>query len=122
MNIQPATTAAVETDTPIKSTLSDHPGMMGLIEGFIDSLPGEVRKMIDCLEKNDLALLRRVVHRLGGTGGGFGFAALTERATSAEGSIDACGSLESIGAEIKSLISVVRRIEGYDENKLNFTA
>jgi PAS domain S-box-containing protein len=116
------TPVTVDATGSIKSSLLNYPGMMDLVTEFVDSLPGKVQNMTAYLEQNDMTLLRQVVHQLRGAGGGYGFAPLTQPATSAEGSIDACGSLESIGAEIKSLISVVRRIEGYDETKLKITA
>jgi PAS domain S-box-containing protein len=114
----PAAPAAVDATASIKSSLADYPGMMELVTEFVDSLPGKVRSMTSYLEQKDMTLLRQVVHQLRGAGGGYGFAPLTQPATDAEGSIDACDSLESIGAEITSLITVIRRIEGYDESKL----
>jgi len=114
----PAAAATVDAAATIKSSLAEFPGMMSLIAEFVDSLPGDVRKMTNFLEQNDLVALRRVVHQLGGAGSGYGFAPLTRPVSSTEGSIDASDSLESIGIEVRSLIGVVRRIEGYDETKL----
>jgi HPt (histidine-containing phosphotransfer) domain-containing protein len=93
--------------------------MMPIITEFVDGLPGEVRKITDSLEHNDMASLRRVVHQLRGAGGGYGFDSITGPATKAEELIDASGDLAIITAEIDSLIKVVRRIEGYDERKAN---
>jgi PAS domain S-box-containing protein len=107
---------------PIKSTLANKPGMMSLIAEFIDGLPGDVQKMTESLEQNDMATLRVVVHQLRGAGDAYGFAPLTEPATSAQGSIDASGNIESVSAEIKSLIDVIRRVEGYDETKAKISA
>jgi PAS domain S-box-containing protein len=110
--------AAADAAPSIKSSLLEYPGMMELVTEFVDSLPGKVRNMTYYLEQNDMTLLRQVVHQLRGAGGGYGFAPLTQPATSAEGAIDACDGFESISGEIESLINVVRRIEGYDESKL----
>jgi len=106
----------------IKSALATQSGMMEIITEFVDGLPGEVKKMTDSLEKKDMTALRQVVHQLRGAAGGYGFAAVTQPATSVEKTIDASGTVEAITAEIKSLIEVVRRIDGYDEAKTTTVA
>jgi len=97
----------------IKSSLADNPRMQTIIPQFVEGLPGEVQKMIDLLERNELAALQKVVHQLLGASGGYGFDPVTEPAVRAEGSIKAGNAPESIKAEIDSLIAVIRRIDGY---------
>ena len=106
----------------IKSSLADNPRMRTILPEFVAGLPGEVRKMIDFLERNDLAALCTVVHQLGGASGGYGFAVLTEPAVRVEESIGAGKALDAVTAEIKSLIEVIRRIEGYDESNAPIAA
>jgi len=89
---------------------------------FVDGLPAEVQKISDSLEHNDMASLRRIVHQLRGAAGGYGFDPITGPATKAEESIDASGGLTEITIKIKSLIDVVRRIDGYGERKANPSA
>jgi PAS domain S-box-containing protein len=101
----------------IKSSLANNPRMQTIIPEFVKGLPAEVRKMNDLLECNDLPALQKVVHQLRGAAGGYGFDAATAAATSAEESIKTGKALDSISAEIKSLIELIRRIEGYDESK-----
>jgi PAS domain S-box-containing protein len=101
----------------IKSSLAHNPRMMKIIPEFIDGLPDEVRKMIDLLERKDLAALRLVVHQLLGASGGYGFGAVSQPAWRAETSIKEGKDLASITAQINSLIEIIRRIEGYDESK-----
>jgi HPt (histidine-containing phosphotransfer) domain-containing protein len=105
----------------IKSRLAGNPKVMRVIPEFVGGLPGEVDKLADLLKHNDLAALQTVVHQLRGSSGGYGFDAVTAPATKAEESIKAGSALESITAEIKSLIDVVRRIDGYDESKESVT-
>jgi CheY-like chemotaxis protein/HPt (histidine-containing phosphotransfer) domain-containing protein len=102
---------------PIRSSLADNPRMMSIIPEFVDGLPGEVRKMADLLQRNDLEALQRVVHQLLGSAGGYGFDPVTEPAAKAEEAIKAGQALQTISAQIESLIQVVRRIDGYDESK-----
>ncbi|MEA2735892.1 MAG: hypothetical protein QOE14_2343 [Humisphaera sp.] len=110
--------AAADNDSNrIRSSLAGNPRMMKIIPEFVDGLPGEVQKLNDLLERNDLAALQRVVHQLLGAAGGYGFEAVSEPARRAEDSIKAGQALESITAEIKSLTEIIRRIEGYDETK-----
>jgi len=102
---------------PIKSSLADNPRMMAIIPEFVDGLPGEVRKMIELLDRKDMPALQRVVHQLLGACGGYGFDAVSEPAKTAEQSIKAGKALDFIAAEVESVIEVIRRIDGYDESK-----
>jgi len=91
--------------------------MKEITEDFIASLPGTVRQMVDLLEQRDLVALQYMVHGLAGTGGGYGFAALTQPARRSEQSIRRCDPFEPVAAQINSLVETIRRIEGYDEVK-----
>ncbi|MGA3068009.1 MAG: PAS domain S-box protein [Tepidisphaeraceae bacterium] len=101
----------------IKSRLAKDPRMLAIIREFLEAFPDKVRKMSDLLQQNDLAALAIVVHRLRGTSGAMGFHSVTQPATRAEESIKAGKPLESITAEVNSLIAVIRQIDGYDETK-----
>jgi signal transduction histidine kinase/HPt (histidine-containing phosphotransfer) domain-containing protein len=113
----PPPAGAGDDSDRIKSSLIGNPRMMKIIPEFIDALPGEVRKMTELLEQNDLAALQKIVHQLWGASGGYGFDAVTEPAGRADESIKAGQTLESITAEVNSLIAVIRRIDGYDASK-----
>jgi signal transduction histidine kinase/DNA-binding NarL/FixJ family response regulator len=106
----------------ITSSFADNPRMMTIIPEFVDGLVVEVRQMIALLASNDLAGLQRVVHQLLGSCGGYGFDAASEPAAKAEASLKAGATLESITAEVESLIAVLRRIDGYDESKVSLAA
>jgi signal transduction histidine kinase/CheY-like chemotaxis protein len=101
----------------IKSSYAADPRIMAIIPEFVDRLPGMVCTMIDRLEHKDLPALQRIAHQLLGTCGGYGFAQASQPARTVEQSIRAAQPLESIIAEVKSLIDVIRRIDGYDESK-----
>jgi CheY-like chemotaxis protein/HPt (histidine-containing phosphotransfer) domain-containing protein len=106
----------------IKSSYLDNPRMMKIIPEFVEGLPGQVRKMIDLLQQNDLPALKRVVHQLLGACGGYGFEPVSNPARKAEESIKASEAVEIITAEVNSLIGVIRRIDGYDESRSAATA
>ena len=111
----PPAAAPTKSAIRIKSCLAGNPRMMKIIPEFVGGLPGEVSKMIELLESNDLDGLKRVVHQLRGASGGYGFDPVTLPAVSAEESIKAGQTLESIAVEINSLSEVLRRIDGYDK-------
>ena len=73
--------------------------------------------MKDLLDHDDLPALRRVVHQLRGTGGGYGFDAITDLAAIAEDAINAADNRDSIIVQINSLIEVIRCVEGFDEQR-----
>jgi PAS domain S-box-containing protein len=114
--------APVPAGEKIKSTLAGDPRMMEIIPGFVDRLPGKVRKMLDLLEHHDLVALQQVVHEILGTAGGYGFAPISPPARRAQQSLQEGEEMEPITAEITSLIEVIRRIDGYDESKAPGTA
>jgi len=118
----PPSTCAMNGTNRIKSSLAGNPLMMKIILEFVDGLPGEVHKIIDLMERNDLAALQQAVHQLVGASSGYGFAPISEPATRAEASIKAGKARESIKAEINSLIEVIHRIDGYDETKTPIAA
>jgi PAS domain S-box-containing protein len=113
----PSMAACTSDVSPIRSNMLNHRGMLTIITEFVDGLPAEVRKMFDFLEQNEMALLCRVVHQLRGSGGGYGFDKVTESAIRAEESIKTAMDLESISANIQSLVAVIRRIDGYNQSR-----
>jgi HPt (histidine-containing phosphotransfer) domain-containing protein len=111
---QPANSRA---SSSVKSTHAGNPKFMAIIPQFVAGLPGKVGKMTDLLRHKDLDGLRRLAHQLLGTCGGYGFHPVSEPARTVEQSIKAGHALELITPEVKSLIEVIRRIDGYDESK-----
>jgi hypothetical protein len=82
----------------------------------VAGLPCKVRKLTDLLQRNDLTVLQEVAHQLSGTCGGYGFDLVTEPARTVEKSIKD-GKVACITTDVKSLIDVIRRIDGYDESR-----
>jgi len=101
----------------IKSSHAANPRIMAIVPEFVASLPNKVGKMTDFLEHNDLSGLQALAHQLLGTCGGYGFAPVSEPARAVEKSVKAGRSAASITPEVKSLIEVIRRIDGYDASK-----
>jgi len=100
-----------------QSTMADDADMKPLIEEYVGGLPTEVGKMFRLLDAGQIEELRRTVHQLKGSGGGYGFARITELATVAELTIKQKGEIDRVRQELDSLIEYVRGICGYDAGK-----
>jgi len=112
----PEQSIAADPRGTIRSTLRDYPKMNPIIEKFVEGLPAEIAKLLDLVKGEDFLPLRRAVHQLRGTGGGYGFDKITELAGTVEDSIKASADRESICSQIQSLIELIRRVEGFDDN------
>ncbi len=109
--------AAYATEGTIHSTMSEYPGMKKIIKEFVEGLPDEIMQMRQFLEKDDLLSLRRAAHRLRGTGGGYGFDAITQLSGDVEDAINAADNRKSINQKINLLFDLIRRCEGFDESR-----
>ncbi|MGI6366144.1 MAG: Hpt domain-containing protein [Bacillota bacterium] len=49
-----------------------------LIPGYLDNRREDIRQIEQCLEKGDFETIRRLAHRMKGSGGGYGFDRITE--------------------------------------------
>jgi HPt (histidine-containing phosphotransfer) domain-containing protein len=117
--------APAEASGPIPAIASDaihcsqtnNPRVMEIVPEFVAALPTKVRKMIDLLERSDLSGLQRIAHQLSGTCSGYGFGPVTQPARTVEQSIKEGKAVESVAAEVKTLIELIRRVDGYDGSK-----
>jgi HPt (histidine-containing phosphotransfer) domain-containing protein len=96
--------------------------MQGILATFIAQLPEHVRKLEALLRQENLEELRRAVHQLKGAGGGYGFPTITETAAVAEQRIKASGSFDVIARQVDALITLIRRVDGYDRSRENIRA
>jgi CheY-like chemotaxis protein/HPt (histidine-containing phosphotransfer) domain-containing protein len=97
----------------IVSSMIDLPGMKKIIEEFVEGFPAEIEKLRKLVDLDDLLPLRRVVHQLRGTGGGYGFDAITEWAGKIEDSINSAVISPAIHDQVNSLIDVMQRCQGF---------
>jgi response regulator RpfG family c-di-GMP phosphodiesterase len=116
---QGGATNAPQQQTPaeaqrFRSDFADDPEMKDLVEEYIKRLPIEVAKLLSVLEEKDTEAVRRIAHQLKGSGGGYGFAKLTELAAVTDHSIKKGADLDQVKGEIDALIDYVRQIQGYD--------
>jgi len=99
-------------DGALCSTTAD-PGVKSVLERFVARLPQRVAHLSDLLEKQDFNELARAVHQMKGAAGGYGFAPISDAAARAEQSIRTAEPIERMRQEVETLISLIRRVDGY---------
>jgi CheY-like chemotaxis protein len=109
-----APTAASSDSDCVRSSLAGHSKMKKILAEFVEGLPSQVASLIDLSERRELQSLQRVVHKLRGAGGGYGFDRITALAKLAEQRIQEEQPMEEITARVDDLVRLIRRVEGYD--------
>ena len=90
------------------------PQVARVLADYVAGLPPHVARMANALAQGDRDDLRRLAHQLHGTGGSYGFPQVTALATNAESAIKHGDEPAKIAADVRQLIELVRRIDGYD--------
>ncbi len=106
----------------IRSDFADDAVMKEIVEQFVNGLPEHTARLRQLIEAADLDSLRRVAHQLKGSGGGYGFSAISARAAEIESGIKEAASLDSIRRQVEGLVELLRCIEGYDRTKEKLNA
>ena len=97
----------------LKSRYQDEMLMRDLVAEYVNNLPALVSDLQRQLQADDLVQLRTSTHRLKGSGGGYGYDAITAQAARAELTIKENLSLETVHAEVTELIRTLRSVDGY---------
>ena len=97
----------------IRSNADPSGTMAQAIAGYISRLPIRVKALQEQLDSNNLGELRRTLHHLKGSGAGYGFPQITEFSAKAEESIREGSSVDHIAAQVRELIELISRVEGY---------
>jgi CheY-like chemotaxis protein/HPt (histidine-containing phosphotransfer) domain-containing protein len=80
----PQSTAASSAGGAIMSQFVDDPQLADVLPRFIQRLPGQVAALVAAIAEGKLEDAERLAHRLKGSGGSYGYPALTEAARSLE--------------------------------------
>jgi signal transduction histidine kinase/DNA-binding NarL/FixJ family response regulator len=88
--------------------------MQKAVAGFVSRLPERVSSLLALSDTGDLEQLRRMVHQLKGSGGGYGFPQISENAARAEAAIKSSTDMDAIKTEVDELIRLIRSTRGYD--------
>lgn len=97
---------------PLRSTLSDDPDMVELVEFFVDEMGERIDTIITAAAGNDLGQLRTVAHQLRGAAAGYGFEPISDSAATLERVIDAsdpAAEVDSMREQVDDLIELCRR-------------
>ena len=97
----------------IHSTRENDPILKRILGDYVANLPEQVETMARYLAEEEVDELHRIVHQLKGSGGGYGFARITDLATQTEASILQGDSLEQVAKAVGELSDYIRRIAGY---------
>lgn len=91
--------------------------MRRAVEGFVARLPTRVGELQSLCAEQELEKLRGLVHQLKGTGGGYGFPAITQTAARTEAVIRSNAQIEVVRAAVDELIALIRGTPGYNRAK-----
>ena len=91
---------------PLVSSLAKEPDMGPLISAFVKELPIKVQNLEECFGQQDHEALARLVRKLKGEGGAYGFQPITDAAASAEEAVLAKQADDEIRNRLRELIRV----------------
>ena len=116
--------SASETPPPqtIRSLYANNQIVRRVLPGYVADLPKHVASMWAHLQSRRIDDLRRLVHQIRGSGGGYGFPRITELAATAEACITTRSQIDQIEASVRDLCETIRSIEGYQRAKENIAA
>jgi PAS domain S-box-containing protein len=100
----------------IQSRFAGDQRMIDIINQFVAALPARVMELLKLLETNDLPKLQMAVHRLKGSGGGYGFTPISELAAVAEKLLKDETNSDAVRSAIQDLVELIRRVDGYDRS------
>ncbi|MFN7625455.1 MAG: Hpt domain-containing protein [Pirellula sp.] len=91
-----------KSTAPIYSEFASDPDFRDLLTEFVSNMPDRIQAILDAERAGDRDTLRRCVHQLKGSCGGYGFSALTDDATLLERSLDRGCSLGDIEHQLEA--------------------
>lgn len=99
---------------PVLRSTGVEPALQTLMQRFMAELPRYVGEIVRLMSEQDFDSLRRALHGLRGIGGLYGFMPITQLAGRAEDSILLKADADEILVQVRDLVELVRRVEGYD--------
>ena len=112
---QDSPAAATVVVGPLRSTLRESARMQSALGLYgNEDLPPAVAELLAHLDERNVPAMRRVVHNLKGSAGGYGFPSITAVAQELEQQLMHDELLDSVVAQVQELVQLVRRVEGYE--------
>ncbi|MGA2499863.1 MAG: ATP-binding protein, partial [Tepidisphaeraceae bacterium] len=103
-----------ERRASLRSDFADDAVMKEIVQQFVQGLPEHVARLRGLLQTSETESLRRVVHQLKGSGGGYGFAAISARAGEVEACLRQSADVDSVRQQVEGLVELLRCVDGYD--------
>jgi HPt (histidine-containing phosphotransfer) domain-containing protein len=97
----------------LQSAFANDEDMRELLQEFVAAMPERVAIIQRLLNEENLIDLRRAVHQLKSSSGGYGFEIISRLAAVAEHDLKQQEPLDRIKADIDSLVALVRSVAGY---------
>jgi HPt (histidine-containing phosphotransfer) domain-containing protein len=110
----PTATQSPSSSSVIRSDLAGIPAVARVLPGYVAGLARDVQVLTQPLTPARRTEVRRLAHQLRGSGGAYGFNAITELGAVVESAIDDGEPLDRVSGHVAALVAVIRRVEGYD--------
>jgi HPt (histidine-containing phosphotransfer) domain-containing protein len=94
----------------ILSEFANEPDMSEIIGMFVAEMPEKIEAIRAACEKDDVAALSVLAHRLKGSAGGYGFPTLTDAAAELELAVKYGADLAAVREQVESLVGLCARI------------
>jgi HPt (histidine-containing phosphotransfer) domain-containing protein len=109
-------TDRIGAPTHLRSRFADDPDMGQIVHMFVQEMPQRVEQLSGAWARHDLSTLRRLTHQLKGSGGGYGFPAISESAGKVEELVasvisgDRAPDTAGIQQELRDLMDLCRSV------------
>lgn len=102
------------TDTdvsPVRSAMAEDEDFKELLEMFVEGLNEKRGTMTAAFQQGDFESLRKLSHQLKGSGGGYGFPGVSERAAHLEEACKHSLGPDIIAERLQSFLTYIARVE-----------
>jgi PAS domain S-box-containing protein len=104
---------APDSEPVIRSTFAGEPALSAVIAGFVGRLTDAALELRALTDAGHAADLGRAAHKLRGAGGSYGFPQMSVAAAALEDHLSADGTVDAVAAEVRDLIAIIHRTEGF---------
>ncbi len=101
----------IDVDTsPVRSSMADDEDFQELLEMYVGSLSEKRKLLSSAFEQKDFEALRKIAHQMKGSGGGYGFAGVSERAAYLEESCKHSLGPDVIADRLETFLAYIARV------------
>lgn len=86
------------------------PDLEDIVPGFLENMNEDLQSILDALDKNDFESARVLGHSMKGSGGGYGFDAITDMGRSIEEASEARDA-EAVKSKVSEIENYLQRVE-----------